>query len=500
MDETGFSGTRNSPLPNLQKRCCHTSPLGRSTVCAPPKQMDAAIAARLYPPPLSGAGLNFSLSLTTFATQWRKLEVHLPALLHGLRSGKIEDYVSGEGQDRWVDQIFKGRRREKLFMVESGAFDGVLSSNTLFLEAVRGWGCLLVEANPLLLPVILGTRRRCHVFSGGLQMSDKPVEYADFHPAHTMGSFDSFVDKEMLSIVKAKVRLLKNQIVGKDTKAEADTKSISVPSFPLHRILLAAGQRVVDYWSLDTQGSEPLILAHTNFSAIEVGVLTVEHEEHAARRYEICKTLEQRGFTRVQKTGKDDYFANRAYFERRGFGFSFGAIPCPSSLHDATLESQAEGGDYADRAHMTYADRAHMTDVGRLDVGRLPKHSNGLRAPKARSGWTPEQRAAQKAARARVRAALRARCLDEGKDCELVRMMEEVALGKHEGKPESAMVSKGRFLKRQKLLKRQRKEHGKEVLSRAVREDRVVEVAPCPASALGCDKATGAPISRHWEG
>jgi hypothetical protein len=59
------------------------------------------------------------------------------------------------------------------------------------------------------------------------------------------------------------------------------------------------------------------------------------------------------------------------------------------------------------------------------------------------------------------------------------------------------MVSKGRFLKRQKLLKRQRKEHGKEVLSRAVREDRVVEVAPCPASALGCDKATGAPISRH---
>ena len=167
--------------------------------------MDAAIAARLYPPPLSGAGLNFSLSLTTFATQWRKLEVHLPALLHGLRSDKIEDYVSGEGQDRWVDQIFKGRRREKLFMVESGAFDGVLSSNTLFLEAVRGWGCLLVEANPLLLPVILGTRRRCHVFSGGLQMSDKPVEYADFHPAHTMGSFDSFVDKEMMSIVKAKV-------------------------------------------------------------------------------------------------------------------------------------------------------------------------------------------------------------------------------------------------------------------------------------------------------
>ncbi|KOO29333.1 hypothetical protein Ctob_002204 [Chrysochromulina tobinii] len=87
-------------------------------------------------------------------------------------------------------------------------------------------------------------------------MSDKPVEYADFHPAHTMGSFDSFVDKEMLSIVKAKVRLLKNQIVGKDSKAEADTKSISVPSFPLHRILLAAGQRVVDYWSLDTQGSD----------------------------------------------------------------------------------------------------------------------------------------------------------------------------------------------------------------------------------------------------
>ena len=423
-------------------------------------EMDAAIAARLHPPPLSGAGLNFSESLTTFALQWRKLEGHLPALLDGLRSGNIEDYVSGEGQDRWVDHVFKGRRREKLFTVESGAFDGVLSSNTLFLEAVRGWGCLLVEANPLLLPVILGTRRRCHVFSGGLQMSDKPVEYADFHPAGTMGSFEPFVDKEMMSTVKAKVRQFQSQLFGKDTKAEADTKSISVPSFPLHRILLAAGQRVVDYWSLDTQGSEPLILAHTNFSAIEVGVLTVEHEEHAARRYEICKTLKQRGFTRVRRTGKDDYFANRAYFERRGLGFSFGGIPCPSSLKDATLESLADGGDYAERAHMT----------------KRSKRSNGLRARKARSEWTPEQRAAQKAARARVRAAVRARCLGEGKDCDSARMMGAVAFGKHEGKPESAMVS------------------------RTVRKDRVVDLAPCPASALGCDKATGAPISRHWRG
>ena len=46
------------------------------------------------------------------------------------------------------------------FYVESGAFDGERSSNTMYLERERGWTGLLVEMDPYFYTQLIGKSRR----------------------------------------------------------------------------------------------------------------------------------------------------------------------------------------------------------------------------------------------------------------------------------------------------------------------------------------------------
>lgn len=290
--------------------------------------MDVAIAARLHAPSPQQQPYDFSVSLQREAKTWRKIASKLrPGFIDDLRNGRVEHHLSTEGQDRWVDEV-AFNASTGLFALESGAFDGVYASNTLWLEAKRGWNCLLVEANPLLLQPILSARRRCHVFSGGLQMSSSPVVSADFMVGSNMGGFVSHLDPQTMGVTKRLARLLLKDSGQKSTSTGAGASIRSVPSFPLHRVLAAIGRDVVDYWSLDTEGSEPDILAHANFSAIEVGVLSVEHNGVRERRLRSCSTLEQNGFVRVCRTAKDDFFANPSYYRRRGLPLPTGGASC----------------------------------------------------------------------------------------------------------------------------------------------------------------------------
>ena len=65
--------------------------------------------------------------------------------------------------------------------------------------------------------------------------------------------------------------------------AAGDGSLVVVPCLPLHDIVSRGlGRRTVDYWSLDTEGSEARILNATDFgpSGVEVGVLSVEHNSY----------------------------------------------------------------------------------------------------------------------------------------------------------------------------------------------------------------------------
>lgn len=57
---------------------------------------------------------------------------------------------------------------------------------------------------------------------------------------------------------------------------DGSTHDVNVPCWPLHMMLEAWGVNAIDYWSLDTEGSEASILRATDFGAVNVTVITVE--------------------------------------------------------------------------------------------------------------------------------------------------------------------------------------------------------------------------------
>jgi hypothetical protein len=208
------------------------------------------------------------------------------------------------GQEDWIMDMFG--RRTGLFLVESGAYDGSDDSNSLMLEVTRGWECLLVEPSPSTAQKVVNLNRKCHTFRGGLsETGQRKKIQVDTNGEKTSGS-------------------------------SGNAPKSSVDAYPLEQILLHMGRRTVDYWSLDTEGTELGIIKnfpfrHTTFSPsgdevmsglITVGVMTVEHNSHDGPRKGIFEELTRKGFKRAHAGKVDDYYVNPTYLEDNGMSYN----------------------------------------------------------------------------------------------------------------------------------------------------------------------------------
>lgn len=102
-------------------------------------------------------------------------------------------------------------------------------------------------------------------------------------------------------------------------------KTIMVRSLPLESFLQAANRTssVIDFWSLDTEGSEPQILNATNFSKVQVGVLSVEHNNEAINKKGIAHAMEKSGLILYRELAFDYIYVNPNYFHERGLKLNF---------------------------------------------------------------------------------------------------------------------------------------------------------------------------------
>lgn len=223
-------------------------------------------------------------------------------------------YNSQAGQDRWVDAVLQ--RGTKLFVIESGALDGISHSNSIFFETERQWDCLLVEANPKLWPDVRSRNRKCHFLAAGLSMTGTCGSFP-FKLAGPLGGFTETMNQGHVNRanheIKQKMRWMRGEMGSGDV--------INVTACPLHQVLKVLNRNTVDYWSLDTEGSELAILKGSGIENFELGILTVEHNNEAAKREGIVAFLKTLGIKRVVAGAQDDYFANPAYFQKRGLPF-----------------------------------------------------------------------------------------------------------------------------------------------------------------------------------
>ncbi len=203
-------------------------------------------------------------------------------------------FHSFQGQDRFVVAASGGQRGG--FFLDSGASDGVFGSNTRTLERDLGWRGICVEPNDALY-ARLSASRSCVCLNCCLYDRDGDVEF--FEAAEVYGGILDEYHPAHLAFARA--------FVGRHG-AEPDTTATKKARTVASILREHRAPPIIDYWSLDTEGSELAILRSFPFHAYRVRFLTVEHN-HAPVREDIADLLAGHGLRRVADLGIDDAYA-----------------------------------------------------------------------------------------------------------------------------------------------------------------------------------------------
>lgn len=205
---------------------------------------------------------------------------------------------SSQGQDLFVCEVLSGLRGG--YFLDSGAGDGTIGSNTRLLEEVYGWSGICVEPNADLYARLRRSRNctclHCCLYS----RDDRCVPFLE--GAREFGGIvEAFRPPDLARAEQAAALLRRGDrpvVVDRQTRR------------PLTILQEAGAPRVIDYWSLDTEGSELEILGCFPFERYRVRVITVEHN-HGPAREPIRDLLEARGYQRVVTLGIDDGYVLR---------------------------------------------------------------------------------------------------------------------------------------------------------------------------------------------
>ena len=197
---------------------------------------------------------------------------------------------SQAGQDAFVRGLLPD---DPGFFVEAGAADGVTYSNTL-LFAKEGWRGLLVEPHLKLFEQCMKNRPESHVVCAVLDSLQKEVDFWQ-REGYISGTVAAGTDYQL---PQNKKKLKKARAVGKVSRRETCT---------LDGLLAAIGApSVIDYLSLDTEGSEYRILANFPFKKYAFKVMTIERP-----KCELLELLEREGYIVVKvEKGLDTYFVH----------------------------------------------------------------------------------------------------------------------------------------------------------------------------------------------
>lgn len=191
------------------------------------------------------------------------------------------------GQDLYVDKYFHSKHSG--FFIEIGGYDGERFSNTLFLEKIRHWDGLVIEAIPRLYNQIKFKDRNCHILNACVSSNDE---------------VQVFIDAEALSTSKqAMTKRHKDRIEREHMQQQ--NSSIKVYCKRLVDILNRLNQTRIDYFSLDVEGGELSILSEIPWEKIDIHVFTVETDQH---RDEILTFMNSKGYKNIQTIGSDDIF------------------------------------------------------------------------------------------------------------------------------------------------------------------------------------------------
>ena len=170
-------------------------------------------------------------------------------------------YYSQSNQDKWVVEFFEFKKNG--YFIELGAYDGIQTSNTYYMEKNLEWDGLCVEANPSVYQSLIKNRR----------VKNVNVALTDY-----VG--ECFFLNDRIS-----------------------STGVKVPCDTLNNILRNNNcPKNIDYISIDIEGYEFIVLKDFNFNEWNISLMTIEHNlycDGSDRKDKIYDLLTRNNFTRV---------------------------------------------------------------------------------------------------------------------------------------------------------------------------------------------------------
>jgi FkbM family methyltransferase len=196
-------------------------------------------------------------------------------------------YYSQIGQDQYyIENIINFRKNG--FYVDIGANNGLHTSNTAALDLELNWNGICVEANPLLIADLKKNRPNAIIVEAACWKTDEIVEL------EITDSNNNGIEGHLLSRIAN---------LGRDQKQflshfQTDKKIVKVQGKTVNSIVQENYYMpcVIDYLSIDTEGSELEILQSIDYTKIDIKFMTVEHGKRKGYLHEIESFLNSKGF------------------------------------------------------------------------------------------------------------------------------------------------------------------------------------------------------------
>ena len=198
---------------------------------------------------------------------------------------------SRDKQDRYaIDNIFKCKKNG--FFLDIGASDGVNENNTLLFERYYDWDGICCECDSRVL-VNLRNERTCKIINSPMFHTTGQIVNFELHQMNVLSSISGYQVPKYHSPTSA--------IVNMTTISLNDClKYFGAP-------------HVIDYMSLDTEGSEYDILSTFDFGNYKINYIAVEHNFQEPKRTNIKSLLESMGYCYHRSIVCDDDYILKEY-------------------------------------------------------------------------------------------------------------------------------------------------------------------------------------------
>lgn len=180
------------------------------------------------------------------------------------------------------------------YFVDIGAGNGRDLSNTYLLEKEYGWKGICVE--PLDAPFKLCQQCRPNSICRNIAIYDKEGEVEFSYIEGSSG--EDYMYSGITNDIKHHI-----------TKVENQSKKVLMNTILLTKLLDEANApNVIDFLSIDTEGSESKILAALDHDKYKFRYITVEHNYLMGQRTEIARALTNNGYKFLHENQWDDIY------------------------------------------------------------------------------------------------------------------------------------------------------------------------------------------------